>query len=241
MQYGVGPTGAVASRGIDVVVVMGVSYERMNDSGKRVRRTTTGASPAQSSERTREALLDAARRVVRDKGLAGTTSREITAAADANLAAITYHFGSKDELVAEALFDEIQRRVTPVLDALDGSGDPALRMLTAVQDLLGEFERSKRDTVVYLEALLLATRDAKYRRSALRIYRTIAERLAGTISELMDRGIVPTWVDPVAMASLILSVANGVALQTQLDPRGPDQVAMAGQFASLLLAVQSSA
>jgi hypothetical protein len=31
-------------------------------------------------------------------------------------------------------------------------------------------------------------------------------------------------------------VANGVALQTRLDPRGPDHAAMAGQFASLLLA-----
>ena len=216
---------------------MVVSYERMNDPGKRVRRTTTGAA-SESSERTRDALLVAAREVVRDKGLVGATSREITAAADANLAAITYHFGSKDELVAEALFGEIQRRVTPVLDALDGEGDPATRLLAAVQDLLGEFERSRRETVVYLEALLLATRDAKYRRSALRIYRTISARLTSTISELIDDGVVPGWVDPAAMASLIMAVANGVALQTQLDPRGPDQVAMAGQFATLLLAVQ---
>lgn len=190
------------------------------------------------SNNTRTALVDAARRVVRDQGLAGATSREITSRAGVNLAAITYHFGSKDELVAEALFGEIQRRVTPVLDALDGSGEPAQRMLSAVRDLLAEFERSRRDTVVYLEALLLATRDADYRRSALRIYRTIADRLAATIAELMHVGVVPAWVDPVAMASLILSVANGVALQTQLDPRGPDQTAMAGQFAALLLAVQ---
>ncbi len=197
-------------------------------------------SNSNSSERTRAALLDAARSVVRDHGLAGATSRQITSEAGANLAAITYHFGSKDELVAEALFDEIRRRVTPVLDALDEPGDPAQRMLGAVQELLAEFERSRRDTVVYLEALLLATRDAKYRRSALRIHRTISARLAGTIEELQAAGAVPAWVDPPAMASLILSVANGVAFQTRLDPRGPDQVAMAGQFALLLLAVQQS-
>jgi AcrR family transcriptional regulator len=210
----------------------------MNDSDKPVRRTTGGASGA-SSERTRTALLDAARRVVRDHGLAGATSRQITAEAGANLAAITYHFGSKDELVAEALFDEIRRRVTPVLDALEAPGDPAQRMLGAVQELLAEFERSRRDTVVYLEALLLATRDARYRRSALRIYRTISTRLTTTVAELQQQGTVPAWVDPPAMASLILAVANGIAFQTRLDPRGPDQVAMAGQFASLLLSVQS--
>lgn len=203
-----------------------------------MRRSTAGGS-SQSSERTREALLLAAREVVRDKGLAGATSREITTVAGANLAAITYHFGSKDELVAEALFAEIQRRVTPVLDALDGEGEPAGRLLAAVQDLLGEFERSRRDTVVYLEALLLATRDAKYRRSALRIYRSISARLSATITDLVDAGLIPGWVDAAAMASLIMAVANGVALQTQLDPRGPDQVAMAGQFATLLLAVQT--
>ncbi len=56
--------------------------------------------------------------------------------------------------------------------------------------------------------------------------------------ELQQQATVPSWVDPPAMASLILSVANGVAFQTRLDPRGPDQVAMAGQFAMLLLSVQ---
>jgi hypothetical protein len=38
------------------------------------------------------------------------------------------------------------------------------------------------------------------------------------------------------MASLVLSVANGIALQTRLDPTGPDHSAMAAQFAGLLLA-----
>lgn len=185
-------------------------------------------------------MLVAAREVVRDKGLVGATSREITSTAGANLAAITYHFGSKDELVAEALFAEIQRRVAPVLDALDGEGEPATRLLAAVQDLLGEFERSRRDTVVYLEALLLATRDAKYRRSALKIYRSISARLSATIGDLTEERLIPGWVEPAAMASLIMAVANGVALQTQLDPRGPDQVAMAGQFATLLLSVQQT-
>ncbi|CAN5685361.1 hypothetical protein BH10ACT3_BH10ACT3_18940 [soil metagenome] len=227
------------SSGVDGSFLMHVSYERMNSANKRVRRTTTDQPIGGTSEATRAALLDAARTVVREHGLAGATSRQITTTAGANLAAITYHFGSTDELIADALFGEIRRRVTPVLDALDTPGDPAQRMLQAVQDLLAEFERSRRDTVVYLEALLLATRDPKYRRSALQIYRTISDRLAATIKELMDAGVVPPWVEPDAMASLILSVANGVALQTRLDPRGPDHVAMASQFAMLLLAVQS--
>ena len=189
---------------------------------------------------TRQSLVDATRRCVRERGLAGATSREITATAGVNLAAITYHFGSKDELVAEALFGELERRITPALESLADVDDPGAavaRMLSAVQLLLAEFERSKRDAVVYLEALLMAAHDPAYRRRALGLLRTVRRRLAALIAVLRDDGTVPAWVDPDAMASLILAVANGIALQTQIDPRGPDQVAMAGQFAGLLVGV----
>jgi AcrR family transcriptional regulator len=194
---------------------------------------------APGSSGTRQQLIEAARRCVRDKGLAGTTSREITAAAGANLAAITYHFGSKDDLLAEALFAEIDRRVAPALALLDPAGDPATGMLDAVRELLAEFERSRRDTVVYLEALLRATRDARYRRRALRLYRAIGRRLEQLIARLQGDGVVPAWVDPPAMAALVLAAANGIALQTSLDPSGPGHRALADQFALLLLAASA--
>jgi AcrR family transcriptional regulator len=173
---------------------------------------------------------------VREHGLAGTTSRQIAAEAGANLAAITYHFGSKDELIAEALFGEIERRVAPALAVLATEGEPAPLMLLAVQELMAEFERSKRETLVYLEALLMATRDARYRRRALKLYRRVGDALTAMIDGMIADGLVPGWVEPEPMASLVLSVANGIALQTRLDPTGPDHSAMAAQFAGLLLA-----
>jgi AcrR family transcriptional regulator len=203
----------------------------MNASEPPARRRAAPGSPD-----TRRQLLDAARRCVREKGLAGATSREITAAAGANLAAITYHFGSKDDLLAEALFEEIVRRVEPALAHLEAQADPVAGMLDAVRELLAEFERAKRDTLVYLEALLVAARDARYRRRALELHRAVGRRLTDLIIRLREDAIVPTWVDPKAMAALVLAVANGIALQTQLDPSGPGHDALAGQFAGLLVA-----
>ncbi len=184
---------------------------------------------------TRDRLIAAARACVRDRGLARTTSREITRLAGANLAAITYHFGSKDALVAAALFDELERRVGPALRALDQPGVPADRMLAAIRELAAELERSQDDALVLLEALLLATRDDGYRAEALRVYRSLNERLTNLIAELQTAGHVPSWVVPPAMASLILAVAHGIVLQTRLDPDGADHHAMAAQFAGLLL------
>ena len=56
-----------------------------------------------ASEQTRARLLDAAREVFSQRGFQGATVREICRRADANGAAVNYHFGSKDGLLAEAL------------------------------------------------------------------------------------------------------------------------------------------
>ncbi len=53
------------------------------------------------SDQTRTSILDAAERLYADRGFADVTLRDIVAAADVNLAAVNYHFGSKDELIAE--------------------------------------------------------------------------------------------------------------------------------------------
>ncbi len=54
-------------------------------------------------EQTRARLVEAAREVFSQYGFQGATVREICRRADANVAAVNYHFGSKDGLLAEAL------------------------------------------------------------------------------------------------------------------------------------------
>lgn len=54
-----------------------------------------------ASDQTRSAILAAAERLYADRGFADVTLRDIVAEANVNLAAVNYHFGSKDELIAE--------------------------------------------------------------------------------------------------------------------------------------------
>ena len=122
------------------MVSMALSYVRMKDSTRGQRRASDPSGSA-----TRSALLAAGRDCVREYGLAKTTSRLIAGAADVNLGSITYYFGSKEDLLAEALFGELSARLAPVLDTLE-SDDPAPgRLLGAVQDLIVEFENSAPD------------------------------------------------------------------------------------------------
>ena len=50
---------------------------------------------------TRQRILDAAEALFTQYGVEGTTLRQITGAAEVNLAAVNYHFGSKEELIRE--------------------------------------------------------------------------------------------------------------------------------------------
>src|ERR1700726_4220796 len=54
-----------------------------------------------ASDQTRTAILSAAERLYADRVLGAVPLRDIVPAADVNLAAVNYHFGSKDELIAE--------------------------------------------------------------------------------------------------------------------------------------------
>jgi AcrR family transcriptional regulator len=71
-----------------------VSYIRLKCKSR------TGDDPM-PSDQTRTAILAAAERLYAERGFGDVTLRDIVAEANVNLAAVNYHFGSKDELIAE--------------------------------------------------------------------------------------------------------------------------------------------
>jgi AcrR family transcriptional regulator len=170
--------------------------------------------------------------------LAATTSRDIAGAAGANLAAITYHFSSKEQLVAAALLEGLRDWLTPTIDVLTGEGEPAERTMAAIQKLAVTFEQHRAQAPVYLEALLQAPRMESLRRGLLGLWRDLRGLLADQMRAMQEAGLLPAWVDPEAMACLFIAVANGLVLQVTVDRGGPDLSAMAGQFGALLLAVR---
>jgi len=100
---------------------------------------TPSPSAPDSQLATRVALLDAAERLFSQNGVEGTSVREIIKAAETNLGAINYHFGSKDRLALEVF----ARRIQPVnreriarLDALEAAADPGKLTLEQILEAL---------------------------------------------------------------------------------------------------------
>jgi AcrR family transcriptional regulator len=113
----------------------------------------------------REALLAGAKRCLIEKGYARTTARDIAAASGVSLAAIGYHFGSKEALMNQAIYefvgewgDELERTLSTegALDAeplkrfesimertIESFGGPARGMWAAQLELMSPMEQNE--------------------------------------------------------------------------------------------------
>ncbi|MCB0977798.1 MAG: TetR/AcrR family transcriptional regulator [Acidimicrobiales bacterium] len=189
-----------------------------------------------SSASTKSQLIEATRSAIRDLGIGGATAREITGRASANLASIPYHFGSKDTLVAEALLVETRELIAPVLDLLASDRPAAERATEAVTVLNNLFEASRSQVPVYLAALAVSSHSSEVADGLADLWADVRKALAADITRQLKADALPQWVDPQAMAALILSLVNGIVIASQVDPEGPDHRAVAAQFLTLLLA-----
>lgn len=98
---------------------------------------------------TRERILDAAERLFMAHGYEGTSMRMITGAADVNLAAVNYHFGSKEALLREVFRRRLawlNRQRLLALDALEAqAGDAPVKPSAILEAYFGTLLQMGRD------------------------------------------------------------------------------------------------
>ena len=77
---------------------------------------------------TKQRLLEAAARIFADVGFRETTVQDICSAAEANLAAVNYHFGSKEKLYLEVWATSAQAMQKGYLEPVASIEDPEARL-----------------------------------------------------------------------------------------------------------------
>src|SRR5258708_3061977 len=106
----------------------------------------------------REQLLEGAIQCLQTKGYARTTARDIAAAADANLASIGYHFGSKEALLNEAIIQSTEawtRRIGE-LTFSEPDASPLARMAISWKVMLESFSDQKPLLLAFVESMAQA-------------------------------------------------------------------------------------
>jgi len=136
---------------------------------------------------TKARILDAAEKLFGQKGFEATSLRDITAEAQVNLAAVNYHFQSKESLIDAV----IARRIEPVnrhrLEMLDAAGpNPTLEQI--LRAFLLPVLELKTDTVVPLLGRTLSDPqqfvEKVYKKHLLHISERIHRELAKALPDL---------------------------------------------------------
>ena len=186
----------------------------------------------------REALLAGAKRCLIEKGYARTTARDIAAASGVSLAAIGYHFGSKDALMNQAIYEfvgewgeEVERALSAegALDAeplkrfesimgrtIESFNGPARGMWAAQLELMGPMEQNEELRTF----LARVQRDAAGGLAELFLGIDAAQdpeaaRTAGSVLHALFIGIIVKWFMDPKQALSAADLTEGLRIVTE--------------------------
>jgi AcrR family transcriptional regulator len=146
---------------------------------------TTGLTNAEQSDKTRRALLDAARTIFTAQGYAAATTGEVVRQAGVTRGALYYHFHDKAALF-EAVFDEVRGEHIEALRAImaTAEGDGWQRLMTWVGLTLERVMDPSVRRIVYLDGPAVLDWSSEQRRApAIALLREI-------IAPLMAAGVI---------------------------------------------------
>jgi AcrR family transcriptional regulator len=194
-----------------------------------------------NSSETKAALLEAAKHLIRESGYTSASVRKLTAAAGTSQGAINYHFGSRENLLNEAMlefFKEWAGRSAEV--DVDPEAEPLKQLAERSRPMVDGIPAAQPAFVMGLEALLQARRSPELHRRLVEHY-AMLRRMATEGMAATKRGseLPPRFLEVVA--SYMIAVADGLQLQALLDPAAiPTADELAFFYESLAAAARAS-
>ncbi|MFT4235163.1 MAG: TetR family transcriptional regulator [Microbacterium sp.] len=207
--------------------------------------------PRISVDKRREALAEAALRVLAREGLAATTTRAIAAEAGMSLASVHYAYASRDELLAEVVRRVVASESAAVAASLAElvelmptapRGREGLRALLA--EALGAYLSSLGADGAglergMLELSLASLREREGASVAPEQYRQYRELVAEVLQSAADATGMRWTVPPEEIARTIVALSDGLTIAYAIDG-GPDGNALKAILPGVLaLAVEA--
>lgn len=141
----------------------------------------------QTSEGTRQSLLQAAEKLFALHGVDGASVRAITQEAGANLAAVNYHFGSKEGLVQEMFRSRLEPLNLERLQLLEACGDDDLdAIVTAfVAPVLRMIRDEQQQNFACLIGRSFSQPDSPTRQTLLEAFRPLREGFIASLGRAL--------------------------------------------------------
>ncbi|HHU26461.1 MAG TPA: TetR/AcrR family transcriptional regulator [Bacteroidales bacterium] len=151
----------------------------------------------------KERILDSAKGLFTEKGYAGTSVRDIAAAANANVAHVKYYFGSKAklfEIIFDEAFDILIERVSGIVDSNLPFEEMIEMWITTYYDLLPRYPQ--------IPMFVLSEINRSPEGLVKKISQKNPGKLLTLLSERMDAEVGRGAIRPVAVLDLGLSILS---------------------------------
>jgi AcrR family transcriptional regulator len=184
-----------------------------------------------ASEDTKAALLGAAKQLIIERGYAGATVRELAAAAGTNVAAVNYHFGSREKLLTQAMLEYFMEWTVRAGEVdVDPDAEPLQQLAVRARPMVDGIPAAQPAFVMALEALLQARRSPELHRQLADHYAEERRYVSEAIAAASQRGSELPLRFREVVASYMIAVADGLQVQALLDldaiPTGDELAAL---------------
>jgi AcrR family transcriptional regulator len=166
----------------------------------------------------RTQLLDAAECVLAERGYVGASVDRVVAEAGLTKGAFYWNFATKEELFLGLLEDRFDRRARGLMALTAGAAAEEASSQVVSQGFAEMVDDHRRLVLLMNEFWSLAVRDDRLRRRWVKRQQALREDLARTLESRHATTGVPLTVPAAAMATAILALADGLAMDRVAEP-----------------------
>jgi AcrR family transcriptional regulator len=183
-------------------------------------------------------IVDAMRASVAARGAAGSTFDHVAREAGVSRGLLHYYFGTKERLLVEVVRRDSDLRLAALDAALAAArtADDLLDVLVhSLEDLV---ERDPSFVALHFELFTSARRTPEIAAELAALHRRIREHVAEQLEAKQAAGVIAMKAEPEAIVTILLSLADGLALRMLADPEhdwGPTLAAAVPAARALLV------
>ena len=183
----------------------------------RSRRGAPAGARSLSSEKAQR-IVEAMRVSVARRGTAGSTFEKISREAGVSRGLLHYYFGTKEQLLVQAVRRECELRLE-LLERQLANAQTADDFIELMAENLRETVREDPDFVTLVfELFTLSRRNEDIAAEFAALLRGTRDHLAGMLDAAQRDGVVRLHAEPEAVAETLFSLADGLALRMLAEP-----------------------
>jgi AcrR family transcriptional regulator len=163
-------------------------------------------------------IVEAMRRSVAQRGNEGSTFDHVAREAGVSRGLLHYYFGTKEQLLVEAVRRDCELRMEALKRRL-AKAQSADDFIDLMAQYLQEAVREDPDSVTLMfELFTLSRRNAEIALEYAGLMRGTREQVAGMLAVAQREGILRLHADPEAIAEILFSLGDGLALRLLSEP-----------------------